>query len=88
MTAISASGAKSLLGVKLSEAPLDCQDPAVVGVTVGRAELFASGEDKVTVIGEVGETPVAPFAGTTESTRSAGGATVVAPLWAPDGRPC
>jgi hypothetical protein len=80
VTAISASGAKSLLGVNLSEAPLDCQDPEVVGVTVGRADLFTRGDDKVIVIGEVGETPVAPFAGTTETTLSAGGATVVVPL--------
>ena len=86
--ATSVSGAKSLLGVKLSEEPLDRQDPAVLGVTVGSTELLARGEDKVIVIGEVGETPVAPFAGTTETKRSAGGATLVAPVCALGRRPC
>jgi hypothetical protein len=82
--AISPSGARSVLGVKVSVAPLARQDPAVVGLRIGRGELLESGEDNVMVIGALAETPVVPFAGAIETTLSAGGAALVLPGDRPD----
>jgi hypothetical protein len=76
---MSASGGKSVLGVKVRVVPCACQEPAVEGSRVGRAEIFDSGEVKVTVMGAVGETPVVPFAGTIERTLSVGGARLAGP---------
>ena len=74
------SGAKSELGVKVSVDPLARQDPAVVGLTVGKGELLDNGEDKVTLIGVLGETPLDPPEGAIDRTLSGAGATVVPTL--------
>jgi len=77
VTAISPSGAKSVLGVKVSLDPFAPQDPAVVGLRVGNGELSESGAESSTVICELGDTPVVPFDGAMETTLRAAGAVLV-----------
>jgi hypothetical protein len=73
---MSLSGTKSGLGVNMRLSPLVRQDPGVVGERTGKGELCDKAADNVTVIGALGATPVAPFAGVTEATLRAGGVSV------------
>jgi hypothetical protein len=62
--------------MKVSFAPLACQEPAVVGVRVGSGELFDKAAENVIVTGALASTPLVPFAGATDMTLSVGAGVV------------
>jgi len=70
----SLNGINGVLGVKLSSLPWICHEPAVAGTKVGKGECVASGEERTTVIGAVGTTPIAFEVGVTWVTLSDCGA--------------
>jgi hypothetical protein len=55
-----------VVGVKMIDAPFVCHEPGVVGVMLGSDEVFATGEENVTVIAALATTPTALAAGLIE----------------------